>query len=411
MFGQYPARATKLGETAGIASAAVGVRVANRVSLRHTEAMDYPQLLSSRSFVGLTLPNRIVMPPLVIWQAGLDGLVTDEHVAHYRRSAGPGLVIVEATAVSPEGRLAATQIGAWNDGQTEGLARLAAEIHRAGAVAGIQIHHAGGRTSAEKNGGLPILVPSRTARTPAEAHELTDEEIQSIVDAFAATARRCVEAGFDLIEIHGAHGYLGSQFMAPSTNLRTDRWGGSLENRCRFLVECVRAVRAAVGADGGVTAGRHVVTAVRLGAADGAEPALAVEEGCAAARLLVDAGAELLHVSNAGSMPAAAKDARWSPTMELARAVRGSLDGEVPVIGVGGIKTPDEAEAVLAEGVCDLVAVGRGMLADPEWAAKCVAGRAEQIDRCIDCKPRCFHFTEPAKCPPRQRRQRWERLA
>lgn len=375
-------------------------RLANTDGLRHTETMSYAHLLSPCTVAGIAVPNRIVMPPLVIWQAGLDGLVTDEHVAHYRRSAGPGLVIVEATAVSPEGRLAATQIGAWHDGQTEGLARLAEEIHRAGAVAGIQIHHAGGRTSAEKNGRLPILVPSLTAKTPAGARELTDQEICDIVDAFADAARRCVAAGFDLIEIHGAHGYLGSQFLAPSANHRTDRWGGSLENRCRFLVECVRAVRSAVQAAAG---GRTVVTAVRLGAADGADPSLSVDEGCAAARLLVDAGAELLHVSNAGSMPAPLPDARWSPTMELARTVRRTLDGAVPVIGVGGIKTPKEAEAVLAEGVCDLVAAGRAMLADPGWAAKCVAGEADRIDLCIDCKPRCFHFTEPAKCPPRRR--------
>ncbi len=369
--------------------------------------MNYAQLLSPRAVAGVEVPNRIVMPPLVIWQAGLDGLVTEEHLAHYRRSAGPGLVIVEATAVSPEGRLAATQIGAWHDGQTEGLFRLAEAIHHSGASAGIQIHHAGGRTSAEKNGGLPILVPSITAKTPADAHELTEDQILGIVTAFAAAARRCVEAGFDLIEIHGAHGYLGSQFLAPSTNHRTDRWGGSLENRCRFLVQCVTAVRSAVDAAApGGGAGRPVATAVRLGAADGSDPRLTVEEGVKAARLLVDAGAELLHVSHAGSMPAVAKDARWSPTMELARAVRASLEGAVPVIGVGGIKTPTEAESAIAEGVCDLVAVGRAMLADPEWAAKCVAGEADQINRCIDCKPRCFHFTDPAKCPPRKRREK-----
>ena len=361
--------------------------------------MDYPLLLSPCSVAGLNVPNRIVMPPLVIWQSGLDGLVTDEHLAHYRRSTGPGMVIVEATAVSPEGRLAATQIGAWHDGQTEGLGRLAAEIHRAGAVAGIQIHHAGGRTSPEKNGNLPILVPSRTPGTPTNACELTDADIHAILEAFVAAARRCVAAGFDLIEIHGAHGYLGSQFLAPSSNLRTDRWGGTLENRCRFLLECVRMVRTAV-ADEKVP---RVITAVRLGAADGAEPVLSVEEGCAAARLLVDAGAELLHVSHAGSMPALPPDARWSATMELAGAVRRSLDAAVPVIGVGGIKTPAEAEAALGGGVCDLVAVGRGILADPAWAAKCRAGQADRIDRCIDCKPRCFHFTEPEKCPPRRK--------
>ncbi|TVR60318.1 MAG: NADH:flavin oxidoreductase/NADH oxidase [Spirochaetaceae bacterium] len=357
--------------------------------------MSYEYLLSPIRVGRVTIPNRIVMPPLVIWKAGLDGFVTDEHVAHYARSAGPGLCIVEATAVSPEGRLAATQIGAWSDEHTDGLARLAATIHDSGAVAGIQIHHAGGRTNAQKNGGLPILVPSHTEKTPDSAVVLSGLQIEKIIEDFGVAARRCIAAGFDVIEIHGAHGYLGSQFLSPSTNKRTDEWGGDIDNRVRFLTECVRTVREEARA-----AERPVIVAVRLGVLDGGTPPLTQDDGCAAAIRLAEAGVELFDISHAGSLPDVESAVPWSQTLELARATKSCLD--VPVIGVGGIKTPAQAEEALDAEIADMIAVGRAILADQAWAAKTIAGTPEQIALCIDCKPRCFHFTDPEKCPPRR---------
>ena len=357
--------------------------------------MAYTQLLSPIRIGGITVPNRIVMPPLVIWKAGLDGLVNEAHLQHYTQSAGPGLCIVEAAAVSPEGRLAATQLGVWSEDHVEGLGRLAAIIHQAGAVAGIQIHHAGGRTNPQKNGGLPILVPSREAAVEARAVELTAAEIERIIADFGRAAERCIAAGFDLIEIHGAHGFLPSQFLSPEKNRRNDQWGGSINNRVRFLVECVRAVQQASR-----KAARTVLVTARLGVADGGSPPLTVEDGCAAAALLAASGVDLLDISHAGSLPSDDPPRRWSQTLELARETRKHVT--VPVIGVGEIKTPAEAEAALADGVADMIAVGRALLADPEWAAKSVAGKAERIYRCIDCKPRCFHHSEPEKCPPRR---------
>ncbi len=361
--------------------------------------MHYPHLLSPLPVGELTLPNRIVMPPLVIWKAGLDGMVTQEHVDHYARSAGPGLCIVEATAVSPEGRLAATQIGAWSDEQVDGLARLAATVHGWGGVAGIQIHHAGIKGTKERNGGLPTLVPSLVAGAPKGAVELTPDTIRDVIEAFATATRRCLDAGFDVIELHGAHGYLGSQFLSPASNRRSDEWGGPIEHRARFLVECTRAARVAID-----RSGHRAALAVRLGLADGGDPPLTIDDGCAAAALLVDAGVDLFDVSNGGSQPTRRDEWTRATTLELARIARTRVDR--PVIGVGGVKSADEAEELLGSGVADLVAVGRAILADQQWAAKIIDGRADQIDRCIDCKPRCFHFTEPENCPPRRARNR-----
>src|SRR6056297_2613546 len=169
----------------------------------------------------LTARNRIVMPPLVIWQAGESGTVTPEHLAHYTRSGGPGLMIVEATTIAPEGRLAATQLGIWSEDHLPGLSSLAEAIHATGALAGIQIHHAGGSTSTRKTYGLPPRVPTLLDTSPEGAVELTTSEIDAIVEGFATATGRALQAGFDVIELHGAHAYLISQFLSPQTNRRT----------------------------------------------------------------------------------------------------------------------------------------------------------------------------------------------
>ncbi|MFW6212188.1 MAG: hypothetical protein ACOC8L_04760 [Spirochaetota bacterium] len=341
----------------------------------------------------LTIPNRIVMPPLVIWKADESGQVTSDHLAHYERSAGPGLVIVEATAVSPEGRLARTQLGLWSDEQVAGMQNLVEIIHRSGAVAAIQLHHAGEKASLEKTYGLAPLVPSLRDGSPEGAREVTEADIEAILEAFAAAAERAQRAGFDLVELHGAHGYLISQFLSPEKNQRTDRWGGSLENRLRFLVEALRRVRAK---------DPTMPVTVRLGLAADAGTSLPLEEGLAAGRAAVDEGCRLLDISNAGgSVSATDPDSFFTPTMQLAAVAKRELG--VPVIGVNGVKLPEQAQAVLDTRTADLVAVGRGILADPGWAAKALADDPNEIEYCVDCKPRCFHFTQPEKCPARHR--------
>lgn len=367
------------------------------------------------------------MPPLVIWRAGKEAEVTAAHLKHYSDTApGCGLVVVEATAVSPEGRLAASQLGLFEDRHIPGMQQLAAAIRACGALPGIQLHHAGAKTDIKKTWGETPLTPSPVPGN-GEVRELTEDDILRIIEDFAAAARRAVEAGFDLLEIHGAHGYLGSQFLSPRTNRRTDRWGGSLENRAGFLREVVLRIREAVG--------ESAVLSCRLGLAEGppakdavgaaAGPGLTVAEGIRTAQILVEAGLRIVHVSHAGGRPeplerhdtakddsvkdesttdtGTAADSSFVPdaVLQLARPVREALS--VPVIGVGGVITAENAEAALARGYCDLVAVGRAMLADPAWACKITEGVPETIELCRRCEPRCHHFREPEKCPTRKR--------
>ena len=358
--------------------------------------MNNERLISSPfSVAGLTLPNRIVMPPLVIWKAGEDGYVAPDHRQHYGNSIGPGLMIVEATAVSPEGRLAGSQLGIWSDEHVDGLAELARLVHSSGAMAGIQINHAGSKATLKHTYGEAPLVPSLTDASPEGAQELTADDIARLLAAFVAGTERAIEAGFDYIELHGAHGYLMSQFLSPNSNLRQDRWGGSLANRMRFTLEAYRMAQD--------IAGNRAAIGVRLGLADGKPGGIEPDDGLAVARELTALGCPILHISHAGGNPESVvpDDSPFSPTMHLAGLVKSSIP--VTVIGVGGIFTPAQAEAALAAGHADLVAVGRGILADPGWAEKAVADRADDIELCVDCQPRCFHFSEPEKCPARRR--------
>ncbi len=340
----------------------------------------------------IVVPNRVVMPPMVVWQAAADGTVTAPILEHYRRSAGPGMVIVEATVVSPEGRLAREQIGAFEDRHVEGLARIARIIHDSGAVAAIQLHHAGRNTTLENTFGLPLVAPSAVPAKDVVPTALDEAGIERILSCFASAARRAADAGFDAAEIHGAHGYLGSQFLSPLVNLRGDRWGGPIENRARFVREAFLRMRETVR-------GRLAVSC-RLGAADGEPGGLTVEEGVQVARWLEEDGMPFIHVSTGiGNPPKLAPEGSpWSDRLLLGAAVKKAV--HVPVIGLGGIVDPDQAERALAEGLVDLVGVGRAMLADPSWAAKALAGRAADIIRCRQC-PRCHHFRHAERCPAR----------
>jgi 2,4-dienoyl-CoA reductase-like NADH-dependent reductase (Old Yellow Enzyme family) len=354
--------------------------------------MKHPHLHAPLRLGGIEVPNRIVMPPMVVWKAAADGAATDELLEHYRLSAGPGMVIVEATVVSPEGRLAREQLGAFEDRHVEGLSRLARIIHGAGAAASIQLHHAGRATNLENTFGLPLVAPSAVPAKDIVPSALDDSGIERILGCFASAACRAAEAGFDAVEIHGAHGYLVSQFLSPLANRRTDRWGGSLENRARFVREAARRMREEVG-------GRLLVSC-RLGAGDGEPGGLAVEEGIQVARWLEADGMPYLHVSTGiGSAPhLAPSGSPWSDRLLLAAEVKKAV--RVPVIGVGGITRPEEAEAALAEGLADVVAVGRAMLADPGWARKALTGRDGDIVPCRQC-PVCRQFRHAERCPAR----------
>lgn len=346
----------------------------------------------------LSLKNRIVMPPLVIWQSDKSGEVKDIHLKHYASCAGPGLIIVEATTVSPEGKLHKAQLGIFEDRQIPGLRRLAETIRSTGAVPGIQLHHAGGRASRESNWGLAPVAPSLNgAIKPGdpECRLLEEYDIRRITEDFAVAAERAVEAGFELLELHGAHGYLGSQFLSPLTNTRTDSYGGSLANRMRFLLEILKSCRERIG--------NRALLSLRLGVVDQDPAGLSLEEGIQVARALEAAGADLLHISCAHKVPEdiPPAESEFNPLFRLAAATKPELS--IPVIGVGGIIDPEQAERAVQEGMADLVAVGRGILADAAWARKALAGDAERekIARCLQCSP-CFWYKDPEKCPMRK---------
>lgn len=353
--------------------------------------MNYPLLLTPFHIDMLTLPNRIVMPPMVTFLAEDDGLVTHAHLEHYRRSTGPGLIIVEGTAVLPEGRIGRRQLGIYSDRHGEGLARLAGIIHAGGAVAGIQIHHAGATALVETQ--------RRTWRHYASIlFRLVKQQIMvsalvRIREAFRTAARRAVEAGFDIIEIHGAHGYLFSQFLSPLKNRRMDRYGGSLENRGRLLLEVFRSVSLEA-------AGRALVTC-RLGIADSNRRGLALSDGLSTASALEREGARVLDVSFGSGIPASVQPegSPYSGRLHLAHEAKRVVG--IPVIGGGGIRHPDLAERALRDGMADLIYVGRGILADPAWARKTIEGRPESIIPCSHCRY-CFHFTDASRCPARR---------
>lgn len=352
----------------------------------------YDLLLSPLEVEGLALSNRIVMPPMVTFLAEDNGMVTHAHKDHYEQSSGPGLMIVEGTAVLPEGRIDKRQLGIYGDQHVEGLSHLAEAIHSNGAVAGIQIHHAGATAFAEARGAKPYRrIPPSLARLTVQ--QFRTSNLARIRDAFRDAGRRAAEAGFDVIELHAAHGYLFSQLLSPLKNWRIDKYGGSIENRSRFLVEVFRAVQEEV-------AGRALVTA-RIGVADKHERGLTLSDGLSVAVRLQDEGAPLLSISRGSGVPESVRPegSPYSPTLHLAGMAKSVL--RIPVIGGGGIHRPELAEQALQNGMADLVYVGQAMLADSRWAQKVIEGREDAIVACRRCR-RCSWFDDYRKCPARR---------
>lgn len=324
-----------------------------------------PGLFSPLTIKNFTLRNRIVLPPMANNMAGSDGAVTNTHIEHYvrRARAGVGMVIVEHTYVRWDGRANVRQLGIYDDSLIPGLRALADAVRASGAVVGIQITHAGGKATHATIGAQPVapsegLVPG--AAEPARA--LAADEIDAIVEVFAAGARRAMVAGFDFVEIHGAHGYLLNQFLSPLTNRRTDAYGGDLQRRLTLPLRVVAAVRAEVPA--------NRLLLYRLGVNDYLPGGLTEEEGKQAARALAAAGVDLLDISG-GLIGASTPD--WDGISQgyfvpTAAAVRAVVD--VPVVVAGGITDPLYADRIIREGLVDLVAIGRAMLANPDWAAE-----------------------------------------
>ncbi len=341
----------------------------------------------------ITFPNRLVMAPLVTWYADKKAEVTPAHLKHYENSIGPGLIIVEATTVSPEGRLADTQLGIFEDRHVEGLKKLAEIIRKSGGVPGIQIHHAGRSTNIRKTYGEIPVCPSilpEDLEAEREIREMDKDDIVRVQECFKQAALRAEAAGFVYIELHAAHGFLISQFLSPLTNRRQDAYGGSLKNRQRFLIETFKKVKAVLKPE--------TILSTRLGAVDEEHNGLSLEEGIKTAVLLEQEGAPLLNISF-GIGVREFEDKTFSNIMNIAAAVRKHVN--VPIIGVGEIILAEQAQKAIDEGMCDMVAAGRAMLADPGWARKSLAG--EPVSRCFRCTS-CLHLPneERGNCPARK---------
>jgi NADPH2 dehydrogenase len=317
-----------------------------------------PGLFDRYEVRGVTLRNRIVMPPMVMGACAGDGLATEWHLVHYgtRAMGGAGLILLEAAAIEPGGRARDDDrlLGMWNDQQVESLAPITRFCSAQGAATGIQLYHRGRKGERDEPPVGPSPVPfDAESRIP---RELSKAGIAERVEAFAQAARRACRAGFDVVELHGAHGYLISQFLSPLANRRTDEYGGDITARARFACEVVEATRAAIPDGTPVLA--------RISATDYVEGGNTVEEMAVASRLVHQAGADLIHVSAGGNAPDA-PPAYPGYMVPLAETIRRA--GGVPVIAVGLIRSPLMAEELIRNGRADLVALGREPLRQPYW--------------------------------------------
>lgn len=335
---------------------------------------------------GLQVRNRIWVPPMCQYSAWADdGVPTTWHLVHYGALArgGAGAVIVEATAVTPEGRISLKDLGLWNDAQKEAFAPIVDFMHSQGAAAGIQLAHAGRKASTwpawgtDQEGSLPAdqgawktVAPSAVAFPGlVDPHELSAAEITEVITDFVAAARRAIDASFDFVEIHAAHGYLLHSFLSPLSNQRTDAYGGSPENRARLLLEIVNAVRAELG--------EQVPVLVRLSATDWAEGGLTSEDTVQLAGWLREHSVDLIDVSTAGNLPASIP---VGPGYQVPFAAAIKAETGVPTAAVGMITDPFQAEQILATGQADVVLLGREMLRDPHFPLRAARALGYQLD-------------------------------
>jgi NADPH2 dehydrogenase len=323
-------------------------------------------LLTPLAFSGLSLRNRIVMPPMWSGQATPEGCVTDAIVEYHRKraAAGCGLVIVEHAFVHPRGRHSSTQLGVYSDAMVEGLRRLAAAVKAEGSVVALQISHSGSKGSSAAIGQRP-LAPSEILHPYQPSGEIPEAlavaQVQEVVAAFGQAAVRACEAGFDAVEIHAAHGFLLSEFLSPLTNQRTDTFGGTLENRARIHLMVLEEVRRLIGP--------AMPVFVRLGAHDETPGGLELEESCRVALWLAEQGAQLIDVS--GGLQGS-HGAGKAPGFFVAYAAAIKAGLQVPVLVTGGIREPVLADRIIRQGQADLVGIGRAMLEDADWARKAI---------------------------------------
>ncbi|CAH6635262.1 NADH:flavin oxidoreductase/NADH oxidase [Pseudocitrobacter vendiensis] len=358
--------------------------------------MSQPKLFTPFRIRNLELDNRIVIAPMCQYSA-TDGCMNDWHVQHLGQLAqsGAGLLTIEATSVSPEGRITFADVGLYDDRCEEAMGRVIASIRQwSDMPIAIQLAHAGRKASTSKpweqkgplapdeEGGWQTVAPSAIPyneghSTPAA---LDGEGLESVRQQFAQAAKRAARLNVDLIQIHAAHGYLLHQFLSPLSNQRTDNYGGSFENRVRFPLEIFDVVRAAIPADKAIS--------VRISATDWVEGGFNIDEAVAFSRLLEERGADAIHVSSGGLHPEQQIDVFPGYQVPLARAVKSAVN--IPVVAVGLITEPEHAEAIVAGGDADFIGLARGVLYNPRWpwhAAAALGAQVHASNQYLRCQP------------------------
>lgn len=319
----------------------------------------------------VTFANRIWVSPMCQYSA-IDGVATQWHDVHIGSFAtgGTGMIMMEATGVVPEGRISTACLGLWNDAQAQRLKPIVDFAHSMGTQIGIQLAHAGRKASclppwsdhpmaSKEEGGWDCVAPSAISfggKYPVPK-ALTKKEIQDLVTAFASSAKRAVTAGFDLVEIHAAHGYLIHQFLSPISNQREDEYGGSFENRTRFIIEIARAVRSAIP--------NGMPLFVRISASDWLEDGWTIDESVELCSLLKDVGVDLIDVSSGGTSSGAPVPV--GPGYQVPFATRIRNESKIPTCAVGLITESKQADEIVKNGEADAVMMAREFLRNPRW--------------------------------------------
>lgn len=362
-----------------------------------------PHLFDPLKIRSVTLRNRIAVSPMCQYSCE-DGLANDWHFVHLgsRAVGGAAIVFCEATAVSPEARISPQDLGIWSDRHAEALGRIVPFIHAQGSLAGIQLAHAGRkastyRTWSPKQGAVPpseggwsnVLAPSaiKFQETFPQPREITREEIRGVAEAFAAAARLALQAGFDIVEIHAAHGYLIHEFLSPFSNQRTDEYGGSFENRTRIAREIVAAVR-------GAWPQTHPLF-MRVSATDWKEGGWDAEQSVALAREMKNLGVDLMDCSSGGVIPGVKIPTGPGYQTKFAEKIR--REAEILTGTVGMITEPVQADHVIRSGQADIVLLAREMLRDPYWPLRA----ARELGQTISW-PAQYHRAAPENSPLRE---------
>ncbi|AJG22290.1 NADH-dependent flavin oxidoreductase [Cupriavidus basilensis] len=334
---------------------------------------------------GVTLRNRAVMTPMTTWSANPDGTVSDQELVYVEaRAKDVGMVITGCTHVSPEGIGFTNEFAAYDDRFIPSLRRLAQAAKSGGAPAILQIFHAGTKAVPELVPNGRVVGPS-TIQVPAGlfnaggniSSELTHDEIEIIIRAFADATRRAIEAGFDGVELHGAHGFLIQDFFSPLANQRNDQWGGTLEGRLRFPLSVVHAVLQVIKEH----AGRPFLLGYRVSPEEPAEGGLRISDTNLLIDRLIEAGVDYIHASLYDVLNGMPSDGSAGKT--TAQLLIEHVAWRVPLIAAGGMKTPTQAEAALNSGL-SLTAIGQGLIMNPNWVALAKSDRAEEIVTALD---------------------------